>query len=134
MADLGARLKSAREEQGIALREIAARTKISVTALEALERNDFSRIPGGIFGRAFVRSYALESGLDPDATVGDFVAELDESEREAAARGARAPEITADDRVFLDRQRRALRTLQWGLLAVGLALLVAIVWWFWLRQ
>ena len=66
MDDLGARLKRAREERGLPLSDIANRTKISVTALDALERNDLSRLPGGIFGRAFVRAYATELGLDPD--------------------------------------------------------------------
>ena len=50
-------------------REIAATTKIAASALEALERNDSSKMPGGIFSRAFVRSYAIEIGLDPDRTV-----------------------------------------------------------------
>ena len=51
-------MKRAREERGVSLRQIADATKISVSALEALERNDISRLPGGIFSRAFVRSYA----------------------------------------------------------------------------
>ena len=42
-----------------------------MSALEALERNDISRLPGGIFSRAFVRSYAIEVGLDPEATIQD---------------------------------------------------------------
>jgi cytoskeletal protein RodZ len=69
MESLGAELKQAREARGVAMREMATRTKISVTALEALERDDFSRLPGGIFGRSFVRAYAMEVGLDPDAIV-----------------------------------------------------------------
>ena len=56
------------------LRQIANATKISVGVLEALERNDITRLPGGIFGRAFVRSYAIEVGLDPEATIQEFVA------------------------------------------------------------
>ena len=72
-ADFGSRMKSAREERGVTLRQIAEVTKISVSALEALERNDISRLPGGIFSRAFVRSYADEIGLDPEQTVRDFI-------------------------------------------------------------
>ena len=68
MEDFGGKLRQARERRGISLRQIAASTKISAAALEALERNDISRLPGGIFSRAFVRSYAAEVGLDPDAT------------------------------------------------------------------
>ena len=76
MADFGARLREARERKGISLRQIAAATKISVAALERLERNDVSKLPGGIFSRAFVRSYAVEVGLDPDETVKQFLQEF----------------------------------------------------------
>ena len=63
MEPLGIRLKRAREERKLTLRQIAVETKISVSTLEALERGDYSRMPGGIFGRAFVRAYALHVGL-----------------------------------------------------------------------
>ena len=72
----GATLRNAREGRGVSLRQIANATKISVAALEALERNDISRLPGGIFSRAFVRSYAIEVGLDPEATIAEFVAQF----------------------------------------------------------
>jgi cytoskeleton protein RodZ len=74
MSDFGARLREARERRGVSLRDIATHTKLSVALLEALERNDTSRLPGGIFARAFVRSYAAEVGLDPEETVREFVA------------------------------------------------------------
>ena len=73
MTDFGGKLREARERRGISLRQIAATTKISVPALEALERNDVSRLPGGIFSRAIVRSYALEVGLEPEETVHEFL-------------------------------------------------------------
>src|SRR5215467_10875999 len=72
--DFGRKLREARERRGISLRQIAAATKISVAALEALEKNDISRLPGGIFSRAFVRAYAVEAGLPPDETVQEFIA------------------------------------------------------------
>jgi len=77
--DFGAFLKDARGRAGIDLRTIATRTQISMVALEALERNDVSRLPGGIFVRAFVRAYAREVGLDPEATVNRFVARFPEA-------------------------------------------------------
>jgi cytoskeletal protein RodZ len=77
MTDIGAKLREARERRGVSLREIADRTKISVAALESLERNDPSRLPGGIFIRSFVKSYAAEVGLDPDATVREFLVRFD---------------------------------------------------------
>ena len=69
-------MKRQREERGVPLRRIADTTKISVSALEALERNDISRLPGGIFSRAFVRSYAIEIGLDPEQTVREFLVQF----------------------------------------------------------
>src|SRR5712691_11723699 len=72
----GQMLRETRERRGISLRQIANATKISVGVLEALERNDISRLPGGIFGRAFVRSYAVEVGLDPEQTIQDFIAQF----------------------------------------------------------
>src|SRR6266545_3089497 len=74
--DFGSKLREARERRGITLRQIANTTKIAASVLDALERNDISRLPGGIFGRAFVRAYAIEVGLDPEATIQDFIAQF----------------------------------------------------------
>jgi len=131
--DIGTRLRSAREARGVSLKEIALRTKISVSALEALERQDLHRLPGGIFGRAFVRAYAIEVGLDPETTVETFLVEKARQERERASARAR-PEVTKDDREFLARQERAMRTLRMAI--AGLAILViggtaAVSMWYW---
>src|SRR5437667_12455801 len=75
-SDFGSKLREARERRGISLRQIANATKIAVAVLEALERNDISRLPGGIFGRAFVRSYAVEVGLDPERTIQEFITQF----------------------------------------------------------
>jgi len=72
--DFGSRLREARERRGVSLRDIAKATKISVAVLDALERNDISKLPGGIFSRSFVRSYAVEVGLDPETTIQEFIA------------------------------------------------------------
>lgn len=133
MSDLGVRLKQARQAKGVSLRQIAAETKISVVALEALERSDYSRLPGGIFSRAFVRAYATAVDLDPETTVGEFLVEYARYEHEAE-RSAKRPEITPDDLVFLERQKKALRTLRLVLLGtavIALAVLayVLFVWW-----
>jgi cytoskeletal protein RodZ len=72
--DFGRRLREARERRGVSLRQIANATKIGMSALEALERNDISRLPGGIFSRGFVRAYAEQIGADPEKTVREFIA------------------------------------------------------------
>lgn len=69
----GARLRAQRERQHITLETIAEQTKIRSSLLEALERDDVSRWPGGVFRRAYVRSYARAIGADPDAVVREFL-------------------------------------------------------------
>jgi cytoskeleton protein RodZ len=126
MDEFGQRLRAAREARGVDLRDIAATTKISVTALEALERNDFSRLPGGIFSRAFIRAYAVQVGLDPEATVRGFLAEIDRQRREAA-RNAPRPTVSREDLEFLERQQRAERILRVAIIAlVGVGLAIGI--------
>lgn len=126
--DFGASLKQAREQRGISLRQIATATKISVAALEALERNDFSRLPGGVFSRAFVRAYAVEVGLDPEDTVREFLAQKGAAEAAAAERAPRV-EVTPDDQAFLERQRKAALVLRVALVALVILAIGLVVWW-----
>src|SRR5262249_59099357 len=72
-ATFGPRLRQERERRQISLESIAENTKISRSLLEALERDDISRWPGGIFRRSFVRAYAEAIGLDPDEVVREFI-------------------------------------------------------------
>jgi cytoskeletal protein RodZ len=102
--DFGSMLKAARERRGVSLRQIARATKISVAALDALERNDVSRLPGGIFSRAFVRAYALEVGLDPDQTIQEFAAQFPDT---TAAPGQAAAEQLDDEEVHDSNQQTA---------------------------
>jgi cytoskeleton protein RodZ len=112
--DFGAYLRQARERQGVSLREIATATKISVPALEALERNDISRLPGGIFTRSFVRSYAREVGLDADDTVQRF---LDRFPGEALQSEEQPTEPRVDRRLIDEEpsSRTGWRAFGWAL-------------------
>src|SRR5262245_56180406 len=68
----GPRLKAHRERQGITLQDIADSTKISVALLSALERNDVSQWPKGIFRRAFLRSYSRAIDIPFDSVWAEF--------------------------------------------------------------
>lgn len=70
--DIGFRLRQARETRGLTLRDIAASTKISMTALVAMEHNDFARLPGGVFRKAYVKAFAAEVGLNPDELAREY--------------------------------------------------------------
>jgi cytoskeletal protein RodZ len=63
-ASIGEQLRLAREERGIGLREICEQTRISVHYLEAIEANDYKRLPGGVFNRSFIKAYAKCVGYD----------------------------------------------------------------------
>ena len=112
----------------MSLRQIAGATKISTVALESLERGDFSRLPGGIFSRAFVRAYAIEVGLDPDETVLKY-AELADEIANAASRAPAVAEISDDDRAFLERQRQAGVWLRVVAVIIIVAIVGTIAWW-----
>ena len=108
-------LRAAREKRGVTLRHISNVTKISVAALEALERNDISRLPGGIFSRSFVRSYALETGLDPDDTIERFVAEFPEA---AAAPGHTPAEQQQEEEEHDSNQQTAITFVRLAVISV----------------
>jgi hypothetical protein len=87
----GAGLRRERERRQIALSSIAANTKIGLGLLQALERDDLSRWPSGIFRRAFIRAYAEAAGLDPVAVTDEFLERypdaIDDVRREHASTG-----------------------------------------------
>jgi hypothetical protein len=66
------RLRTHRERTRVTLEEVAARTLIKREQLEALERNDLSTWPRGLYARAWVRAYADVIGLDADDVVDEF--------------------------------------------------------------
>jgi cytoskeletal protein RodZ len=72
MPELAALLRGAREDAGLSLQELAERTKIKVSTLEAMERGEFDRLPRGVFMRGFLRACARELNLDPVALVANY--------------------------------------------------------------
>lgn len=71
--NFGERLKRERELREVTLEEITSATRIGPRFLNALENEDWEKLPGGVFNRGFVRSIARYLGLDEEA----FLAEYD---------------------------------------------------------
>jgi len=86
MPSFGETLKRERELRQISLREIAEATKINLRYLEALERNDFRHLPGGVFNKGFVRAYAAFIGVDPETMATAYLEEEQQQEQERAQR------------------------------------------------
>ena len=119
--DFGVRMRRAREKRGISLRQIATATKISVGTLEALERNDIRRLPGGIFSRAIVRSYALEVGLEPEQTIREFLSQFPHDSVTAGS-----PHVPQEDHVAIESDRESAKTVV-TLVAISVAVAALIL-------
>ena len=72
MGTLGNYLRSAREERGIELRDAAQQTRISLQYLKALEEEDFSKLPGAVFVRGFLKNYCKFLKLDETEVMKKF--------------------------------------------------------------
>jgi cytoskeletal protein RodZ len=96
---IGEKLRLARETRGIALRDISEGTRISMRYLEAIETDDYKRLPGGIFNRSFIRAYAKFIGYDEHEAMEDYARTLRESgqtEDESATKSYRSVVYTED--------------------------------------
>jgi cytoskeleton protein RodZ len=89
--NFGQRLKRERELREVAPNEIVVATRISLRFLDALENEDWDKLPGGVFNRGFVRSIARYLGLNEE----NLLAEYD------LARGSHAAEAppTEENRI-----------------------------------
>ena len=83
----GDHLKRERELRGVTLEEVAAATRISPRFLEALENEQWDRLPGGAFNRGFIRSVARYLGLDEENMVAEYALETRGSNEGATSAG-----------------------------------------------
>jgi transcriptional regulator with XRE-family HTH domain len=125
MASFGDSLRRERELRQISLREISEATKVNHRYLEALEKNDFRHLPGGVFNKGFVRAYAQYIGVDPDRMV---LAYLEEERRQSGPVPAEpAPSRKTRTRAFSIRRADRGRLKPLGWVGAGLALTVLAV-------
>lgn len=75
MDSVGLRLRKARREQGLSLDGVARTTRISLHQLESLEQGRYDALPGEVYTRGFVRSYARAVGIDADEALVQFASE-----------------------------------------------------------
>jgi transcriptional regulator with XRE-family HTH domain len=75
---VGGELRAAREQQGLSLDELSARTKIGLERLKAIEDEEVDRLPPVVYLKGFVHAYAAEVGLDPSATTQRYLQRVDQ--------------------------------------------------------
>ena len=115
----GDRLRREREMRGVSLEEISTATRIGTRFLEALESEQWDRLPGGVFNRGFVRAVARFLGLDEE----DLVAEYDLATKSQPE----APLWTTKPSPLPERNWRPLIVAAMGIVLVGVA------WFGWTR-
>ena len=93
--NFGERLKRERELREVPLEEITQATRIGSRFLEALENEDWDKLPGGVFNRGFVRSIAHYLGLDEES----FLAEYDLAHAAHADQQAQKHTLRIEDRI-----------------------------------
>jgi cytoskeletal protein RodZ len=97
--NLGDKLRQAREARGITISEVAEQTRISRLYLESIENNDYRNLPGGIFNKGFVKSFAKYVGIDEHEALQDY-SRLISAQGETSIEEVKTyrPEVLTDDR------------------------------------
>ncbi len=131
MGEFGTELRSERESRGIELEAISDSTKISSRYLTALEQNHFEQLPGGVFNKGIVRSYARVVGLDEEFWVGRY---MDAYQQSGQLKTDDADWIAFAENVGKSRDHEGHRPdlrLRWAGVAMLLLLLVGLGWFVW---
>jgi cytoskeletal protein RodZ len=118
---LGEELRRAREARGVSLREVSEHTRITMRHLEAIEADDFKELPGGIFNKSFVKSYARHVRFDERRA-------LELYERTARERGFQPDEVATTpqrSRIYMgDSARSPIVTFALSAVIVGVLILI----------
>ena len=121
-ANIGEQLRLAREGRGIPLREISDQTRISMHYLEAIESNDYKRLPGGIFNRSFVKAYARYVGYDEKEAIEGYTRYM----RDSGDPGEEVSTTPYHSKVYTDAPATRSPVLTVVLAIVILAILTAL--------
>ena len=78
MSGIGEQLRTAREAKGLSISDIEKATKIQGRYLEAIENNEFDKLPGDFYVRAFIRQYAQVVGLDGKELLSQYSGNIEE--------------------------------------------------------
>ena len=103
------RLRLHRRRKGLRLEDISAAIRVKRERLDALERNDLSRWPQGLYARSWVRAYAGLVGLDPSDTVDEFCRLYPHGDRRTGHVLREIAEIVAHPSQYEDQFREADR-------------------------
>jgi cytoskeleton protein RodZ len=119
---VGEQLQAERERQELSLADLAAKTRVPMRHLDAIEKSDFSALPGTTYTLGFARSFASALGMDAAKASADLRIELAQGGHE----GYQAPTQNYEP---ADPSRVPSRALAWTAAAVGVAVVAAYMIW-----
>lgn len=130
LAQIGQKLKSAREAQGLSLVQIYERTKIPLNHLEALEMGDTEELPEPVYVFGFIKRFADCIGLDGQVLADDYKAQSDDSNGRRHSDGA-TPYYATADYVSKAKPRLSAPTYKlWFFNSIIIVGVVATITWF----
>ena len=119
---VGEQLQAERERQELSLADLAAKTRVPMRHLDAIEKSDFGALPGTTYTLGFARSFASALGMDAAKASADLRIELAQGGHE----GYQAPTQNYEP---ADPSRVPSRALAWTAAAVGVAVVAAYMIW-----
>ncbi len=132
MGTLGSYLRNAREARGLDLRDAAQQTRISINYLKAIENEEFSKLPGEVFVKGFLKNYARFLRLPEDEVVKRY-GERTKPQQNAAPMAApktasqkQGPaEMKAENAELKQPEGLSLEPFLWGgVLIIGMVLFI----------
>lgn len=132
---IGPVLEKVRRERGLSYEDVEEDTKIRQRYLEALERDDYGALPGGVYARGFLKTYADYLGLDGESLARELKERGPASFRPPAFENAVGPRGYQEEPEPVPYNRRLVRAGQSGRRRVStaavagsaLALLLAVL-------
>lgn len=119
---VGEQLRAERERKSLSLADLAARTRVPMRHLEAIEKSDFPALPGTTYTLGFARSYARALDMDAAKVSADMRAEL-------AQGGHEGYQVPSQNYEPTDPAQVPSRTLAWTAAAVGILVVAAYLVW-----
>jgi cytoskeletal protein RodZ len=86
VGEFGNKFRKEREKKSLSLDDVSHVTKIGSRMLQAIEEEHFDRLPGGVFNKGFIRTYAKHLGLNDDEAIAAYLACLRQTEIDATAK------------------------------------------------
>ncbi|CQR47629.1 Cytoskeleton protein RodZ [Paraliobacillus sp. PM-2] len=127
--EIGMRLKEAREAKNLSIEDIEKMTKIQSRYLKAIEKGEFSLLPGTFYTRAFIKEYAIALGLNASELLEEYSHELPSMEEDPTIEYTRVQRSKKTSNLSQKRSPifSLLPTIITGILIVGVAFIIYLI-------